>query len=641
MIIFTFLLSPMRGYSQSQSQQHYTYITNQNKVADLFHNNNPYYQCKTAKHCVPNADGTPSQKKLAIFLLDKQTGIVVPTFIQCFENGDAMASMAESLVPIVNESLNNDPCATLQNYQGRVPRSFIEDTMQALDNYDEEGCPREDRSCGQQMYELMERDLKNLVRPFASQTPATMEMGCLSNIIANLIDGLWSTLKLVAWELPRGLWNAGVNTWNYFFDQEAETSTAMLYASVMSEPMASALSRGDFSKFYSELRKNFFGFLGAIREFYSELMGCNEWSGAPFESECLNRTNWSCPTCESVTNFLCGLSGQIGSGMMLGALLGVVKTGASLAMYKKSISQSPQNYGIVSDALTDFQSRQSVQNIRRGIENLRYQTRLALTPTRNFLEAATGEMKMLFAFGTNTRNLMAINPVTAPFHIAFQTGSRVSQRLVHNLAVDGKLPGLSLSPTLNLSRRFGQAITKIQDSFADKLTDLHRMTGQNINPRILADVERRYLHDVKSELEHLNIKTQLSPDGQSLIIEKGGESFTYAPNLAQKLGDAPAGMPIDDFRSFMTNSDPLLDRITPSHRLLESTPAFLREIRTRGDTAASTFVTKVGPSDGYAYLSYFSAQSKSVPNTKKCDDLLFETEVLRVHDVTAQTETSP
>jgi hypothetical protein len=624
------------NYTFSQSQQHYTYITNQNKVADLFHDNKPYYQCKTAQHCVPGADGSPTRKKLAIFLLDQQTGIVVPTFIQCYENGDSMASMAESLVPIVNETLSNDPCATLENYQGSVPRRFITDTMQALDNYDEEGCPLEDRSCGQQIYDLLEKDLKNLIRPFSSQSAATTEMGCLSTLIANMVDGLWSTVKLVAWDLPRGIWNTGVNAWNYFFNQEADTSTAMLYASVMSEGMASALSRGDLSKFYSELRTNFFGFLGAIREFYSELMGCNEWSGIPFQSECLNKTNWSCPTCESTTNFLCGLTGQIGSGLMLGALLGVAKAGATLAKYKQSVSRSPEKYGIVSQALTDLKARQSVQAMKRGKEHLLYQTRQAMSPVTNFFKAATGEMKMLFTLGENVKNLMAINPVTAPFHLAFQSGARASQHLIQNLAVDGRLAGLSLSPSLNLSRRYGQSLTKIQESFADKLADLHRMRGQNINPTIIADIERRYLADVKFELDRLNIKSTISPDGRGLILEKGGDSFTYNPNLRQKIEDTPSGMSLDDFKSFMTNNDPLLDTITPSNRLLENTPSFFREVRTRGDSAASTFVTKSGATDGYVYLSYFTAQSKSVPDNKNCDDLLYQTEVVRVHDVTPE-----
>lgn len=640
LLIVVLLLTPNLGLSETT--HHYTYITNQNKVADLFHNNNPYYQCKTAQHCVPNADGTSNNKKLAIFLLDQQTGIVVPTFIQCFGNGDSMASMAESLVPIVNETLNNDPCVTLDTYQGQVPRRFVEDTMQALDDYDEEGCPKEDRSCGQQMYELIERDLKNLIRPFSSQPSSTIEMGCLSNLAANLIDGLWSTVKLIAWELPKGIWNTGVTAWNYFFNQESETSTAMLYASVMSEPMAKALSSGDISKFYNELRANFFSFLGAIREFYSELMGCNEWSGQPFESECLSRTNWSCPTCESVTNFLCGLTGQIGSGMMLGALLGVVKAGATLAKYKKSVSRSPENYGIVSKALEEFKSRQSVQAMRRAGQQAMYQSRKAFAPVTNFLSTASEEMKMLFALGQNLKNLIAVNPVTAPFHMAFQSGSRTAQHLMQNLAVEGNLPGLSLSSSMNLSRRFGQSLNKIQESFAEKMAELHRLTQQNINPSILADLERRYLTDVQAQLERLNIKTTLTPDGQSLVLEKGGESFTYSPNLRQKISEAPKGISLEDFKSYITNQDPLLDKLTPQARLLDNTPRFFNEIRTRGDAAASTFVTKAaGAADGYTYLSYFSAQSKSVPNTKKCEELLFKTEVVREHDVTADMKELP
>lgn len=550
-----------------------------------------------------------------------------------------MASMAENILPLVNRALNTDPCVNLDNYQGRVPRRFLEDTLKTLDGLNEQGCPKEDRGCAQQIYELFEQDVKNVFNLFSSTRPQTTEMGCLSTLFANILDGLWSTAKLIFYEAPRGLWNLGRNAWDYFFAEESERSTALLYSSVMSETMAQALTDRDFAKFYNELRKNFFAFLGAIREFYTELMGCTEWEGTPFDSECLKKTNWSCPTCESVTNFMCGLTGQLGTGMALGALLGVSKAAGTLAKMKRQISEEPARFGLGARAIEELNARKSIQSMRDVSQRARYQVSQGVAPVTNFLNTALGEMKTLFAVGNNFKQLIAVNPLTAPFHMAFQAGQKTAHRTFNRLSTEGNIPGLHLGPSLTLGRAYGRALTNIQNSFQQKMNDLYPIRGSRFNPTVYNDISRRYIADVKKELERINIKATPIQGGRGLRIEKGGEVFEYRPNLRQKMNQA-SDMSKDDFTRFMTQNDPLLDSITPTANLPGEIPVFLRDLRQRSHAARNTFVAQSGASDGFTYLAYFNAQSRNVPENNRCEDLLYEMELVGVHDVTERTEES-
>lgn len=635
-LFISILATPL--HAQRDSTQHFTYISGDNKIGDLFYNSNNYYQCKTQRHCkvLESADIKP--KRIALFIRDKESGLVIPSFIQCFRDGTSMVSMAENLVPLVNQALNNDPCLDVDSYEGRVPRRFLQDTIRTLDNLDDQGCPREDRSCARQIYEMFENDVKNLFRPFSSAPDPTMDMGCLSTIVANLLDALWGVAKLVAWELPRGIFQAGSNLWNYYFGQEQETSSAMLYASVMSEEMAEALSNHDFAKFYDELRKNFFAFIGAIREFYSELMGCNEWEGIPFDSECLRKTNWSCPTCESITNFVCGLTGQLGTGMALGAIMGVAKAGTALNRMKREISTDPRRFGLTEQAAESIGARQTLHQMRDLTQQARYQTGRALTPVTNFMNTALGEMKMLFALGNNFKTLVATIPITNPFHVSFQAGQRAGHRTFHRLSQDSNIPGLNLGATAHLGRTYGQAMANIQTSFADIIPELYRLRGNNFNPTIYNDISRRYISDVRRELERINIKATPIQGGRGLRLEKGGQVFEYRPNLRQKVREANPSLTQEEFGRFMTQMDPLNDIVTPTNLLPADTPTFLREVRERAISSRNTFVVQDNAADGFAYLAYFTSQSQSVPQNNRCENLLYNMELVGSYDITERVE---
>ncbi len=616
-----------------RQSQHYTYIDGENKISDLFYNNITYYQCKTKRHCKPNTDGTPSRKKLAIFLLDRQSGIVVPSFIQCHEDGNSTASMAENLIPLVNKALNKDPCVNVSNYKGSVPRRFVEDALQVIDNYDDNGCPKEDRSCARQIFDLFEQDLKNTFSLFSSKKTedTKTDMGCLTTVLANVKEAIMSTLKLVFQDIPRGIWNAGKSLWNYVMDTEGESSTAMLLASVMSEEMATALSSGDIASFYTLLRKNFFSLLGNIREFYSELLGCTQWSGEPYNSECLKKTNWSCPTCESITNFQCGLIGQIGAGYFMGGILGTVKGIQSLAQMRKNIANNPSRFGIAPDAVKQITDKKFIQDAKDMAQKTSYQVGQYIQPVTTFLETGTNEMKTLFALGNNFRSFVAMNPVTTPYHITFQAGQARAFNAVAQ--TKRKVPGISSNSTLVLSRKYGQGLNNIRHSFDEKLKGLYRIRGNQFNQSVYDDITKRYFADVQKEMTQLGVQVTPVPGG--LRLAKGGETFDYTPDLKARVEAVGRGASMDDFTRIITNGDHLIDRLTPDS-LKAPGPNFISDIHRKADLAKSSYAVKSGASDGYMYLAHFTAQTQDIVATEKCDDLLYEMEVVTIHDVTPQ-----
>lgn len=623
---------------ESSSQRHYTYIGKDNKLADLFYNNNNYYQCKTDRYCRAQAEKNPQKtgpnKRMAFFVLDKNSGLVIPSFMQCLNDGNSIISMAEDLIPLVNQPEEQDPCEQVSQLPSNLPQRLISDTLKTLENLDSEGCQKEDRSCAQQITDMFSKDLKNLMSPFSKAPAATTEMGCLSTLFTNLWEGLWSTAKLIAWELPKGIVNVAKNTWNYFFNKESETSTAMLYASVMSESMAEALSKADFAKFYSELRGNFFSFLGAIREFYSELMGCMEWSGAPYNSECLKKTNWSCPTCESTTNFLCGLTGQLGSGMALGAVLGVTKAAVAVSKMKRQVANEPSRFGFAKSALDQMEANKTFRSLKNQTQEARYRVSKKTRNVSNFTNAAVGEMKTIFALGENFRKLIAVNPVTAPFHMSFQAGQRIGHRQLNRLTHSHDIPGLTLGSTATLGRAYGRAMANVQKKFDESIGDLHGLTKGSFHPRVYNDISRSYIALVKKEMDRINIKATPIQGGRGLRLEKGGEVFEYRPNWRDKIEKARADMPLEDFKHFVSNGDPLLDVVTPVGELTSAAPNFLKEMRHKAHNAKNTFVVQGGPTDGMTYLGYFTAQSRNAPQEKKCEDLLYDMELIGSQDVT-------
>ncbi len=629
------------------SKTHYTYIDNkQNGLGDLFYKNSAYYRCLTQTHCKKpieeaqkaQEEGKPLEpmepKKLAIFLKKSDSREVIPSFLQCNENGTGMVSMAEELIPVVNEAVaREDKCADVAPVEGVIPQRFVDDTLKALQGYDKK-CKREDRSCMTQVVDGLENDLKNMFSLFGGEKSDTSKMGCFSTMISNVVEALYSTLKLFLWDLPKGAINLAKNSWNYFFSEEEETSTAMLYASVLPQNLAEALADWDLAKFYDIVRKNFLNFLGDIREFYTELLGCSEWSGVPYQSECLKKTNWSCPTCESIMNFGCGLAGQLGTGFLLGGVLGTGKSILALSQLKRRVSLSPKSFGIKSEAINEIRSREAIQNYLHKAEDAyttaRYRAGKVTQPVAKVLSTIGDEMKFVFGVGSAFKKFISSNPVTLPYHLSFQAGKQQAFKAMNNTALD-KGYFTKKNHSLNLGRRYAMRLKNIQDKYQQTAKELYRLRGRRFNEKLYKEITDEYLSTVKKELELLGVKVnKLSDD--TLTFEKAGEIVEYRPNFKERLLNGQDSISVDEFTKTLTFDDLILEDRNVAGMAMNR-PKFLQEMIDKASDSKDIYTIKGDGADGLIYLGHFTGQQKSVPAIQNCDDFLHEAEPLQVQEI--------
>ena len=641
-LFFSFFIAAPQRVEAEESKTHYTYIDGKNGLGDLFYKNSAYYRCLTQNHCNPPAQTDQTKligpktppKKLAIFLKKADSREVIPSFLQCYEDGNSMVSMAEELIPVVNSAVaREDKCADTTPVEGVIPKRFVDDTLKALQGYDKK-CKREDRSCMAQVVDGLENDLKNMFSLFGGEKSKTTKMGCLSTLVSNVVESLYSTLKLFLWDLPKGAVNFGKNLWNYMFEEEQETSTAMLYASVLPQNLAEALANWDLPKFYEVVRKNFFNFLGSIREFYTELLGCSEWSGAPYQSECLKKTNWSCPTCESVLNFTCGLAGQLGTGFLLGGVLGTGKSIIALTQLKKTISLSPKRFGISSSAIEEMSARAGVQDYLHKAGDaanvVRYKTSKIAKPMTSVLSTIGDEMKFVFGVGSAFKKFISSNPVTLPYHLTYQAGKNKAFKTMNNLGLD-KGYFTKGSQALNLGRRYALHFKNIQDKYQTVSRDLYRLRGKRFNQKIYDEIVNDYLSTVKREMELNGVKVTRTDKG-ALTFEKGGEVFEYRPDWQERVKSQGAVASSDDFAKNLTFDDHLLDERNVAGLGLDR-PKFLQDMMDKASDSKDIYTIKPDGSDGMVYLGHFTGQQKSVPKVKSCNDLLHDAEPLQLQEI--------
>lgn len=630
----------------SSSKTHYTYIDNEQGLGDIFYKNSAYYRCLTQTYCqkpenVKPEDPPYTPKKLAIFLKQINGRKVIPSFLQCHDNGNSMVSMAEDLIPIVNEAVTSEEkCVDVAPVEGVIPQNFVDDTLKALQGYDKK-CKREDRSCFQQVVDGLETDLANMFSLFGGPKSETTKMGCLSTLVSNVVESLYSTLKLFLWDVPKAGFNLGKNLWNYMFDEESETSTAMVYGSVLPENLAEALADWDLAKFYEIVRKNFLNFLGSIRDFYSELLGCSEWSGVPYQSECLKKTNWSCPTCESVMNFTCGLAGQLGTGFMLGGVLGTTKSIMAMSQMKKAISLNPKKYGLSTNAVEEIGAKAGIQNYlneaRESAAMAKYRVGKAAKPVTNVLSTIGDEMKFVFGMGTAFKKFISANPVTLPYHLTFQAGKNAGFKAMNNVALDRGYFSKG-STALNLGRKYALRIKNIQEKYQKSTRELWRIRGNRFNQAIYDDIMEDFLSSVKKEMEQAGVKVTKLPDGHGLKLEKGGEAFDYRPNFKARMDKQSANVTNDDFNKNLTFDDPFLDERNVTN-LPPQRPAFLQDMFDKASGSKEIYTIKGDGMDGLLYLGHFTGQQNSVPKVTSCNDLLHDVEPLQIKEIQGEVAT--
>ncbi len=159
---------------------------------------------------------------------------------------------------------------------------------------------------------------------------------CLANLMRGIFDSMWSMITLV-WDLGRAGVTAAGEWLGLIRRSEATTSERAMMAQQAGPGFLSRLASdpaGTISKMASDLFE-------AVQESAMSHYGCEEWSGAPFVSNCLKpMTTWDCGTCQQKTQVFCGIAGyaagEIGTAFLTGglfsgakiALTGAVKLGA-------------------------------------------------------------------------------------------------------------------------------------------------------------------------------------------------------------------------------------------------------------------------------------------------------------------------
>lgn len=640
-IIFSFIFCEL-SFAQAEvstGENHFAFLSkDQNdNLGDTFYRNNEFLRCEASKLCKPRDPNSSSSteaeplKKFAYFLGREADGFIVPVFLTCHASGSASAATAESLVPYLNqEVLENGDCLNEEDLLKNVNPFFVDSTLKVIQGYDG-GCPKRSTSCMDDVVENFTRDLKNVTNIFSLSNSEKTDSGCLTNLLSSALDSLYQTLKLFVWDIPKGVFNVGKAGLKYFFGAEEDRSTAMLASSVMSDDMAKALTSWDLAEFYKLAKKNFFSFFGQIKEFYGEIIGCTQWSGLPYQSECLKKVNWSCPNCDHMLNFACGLTGQLGTGFLLGGILGTAKSISKMRGIKKQVATDPSKFNIVPEAVREMAAKSSIPGMleKAGLEARRasFTASRYTRPTTQFFTAAKNDLKGIFGIGDSFRALIAATPLTMPYNLVYQRGKARAFRAMNELQV--KNLGVN---SLKLGRAYALRLDNIRAGFDDLLVDLNKLRGTTFDPVLFRSLKREYYSLVEKELRAIGVKVERLPDGDGLSISKAGESFEYRPNIADRLKNMPDDVGPDEMKRMLMNSDPIM---TTNHSVGTQVdlPEFWKNIRDKAHTSRGVFTIKPDANDGYVYLGHFSAQTENVTPSTDCSGKLNGVTLLREQEV--------
>ncbi len=617
-------------YAQSEGKTHWRYIDQNERfnLGDSFYRNSDYFKCEAKQQCPKIEDPEVKPKKLAYFLGREEDGFIIPVFLQCHRNGNASMTTAEDLVPLLNEDvLQNGECLETEGLEEAVPNRFVEDTLKAVRSYQGK-CPKEEDGFLDHLYSSFEKDFKNAVNIFSLGKQDKVEAGCLTNLISSVIESLFQTVKMFVWDIPKGVFNIGKAGWNYFFGEEEERSTAMLASSVMSEEMAEALTDWDLAKFYGLLRKNFFDFFGGVKEFYTEIIGCSEWDGLPYSSQCLKKMDWSCPSWENGIPFICGAISQLGTGYLLGGLLGTAKSLSKMSSIKRSIASDPQRFGIVGNALNELKSKKAIneglESVRRNSFRLRRKTR----SINNFLATQKNEVKNILGIGESFMNLVKATPITMPYHHYFQRGQARGWKMMNELQMKNVK-----SQSIKLGRARALRLDNIQGKFEQVFVDLKTLKGDKFDPVLFKEVQNELFDSIKDELSKSGMSVSKLPDGTGLKITKGGEELIYTPRFDEKLRNMPAGISDDSIKDALSHGDLILGK-QKSVSLPPETPPFWKDFVESAETSRGIFTLKPDGTDGFVYLGHFSAQTGNLPQLEDCSSKLNNVDLLRSQDIT-------
>ena len=149
--------------------------------------------------------------------------------------------------------------------------------------------------------------------------------GCLQNVLKGIFDSLWGLVGPIWGAIQAGAvasyeW---VRSWFVTARVQERTTSERLMASQQAGPSFISRFRAHPIDTMNEIVSSLFtGIKNAAMESY----GCEQWSGAPFVSECrIKMTSWNCASCQQKLQLMCGVAGfavgEIGTALLTGGLL--------------------------------------------------------------------------------------------------------------------------------------------------------------------------------------------------------------------------------------------------------------------------------------------------------------------------------
>lgn len=645
-----------QAFADDKKDSHYSYFSNnpQEDFGDTFYRNNEYMKCEAQNLCKERENVTELDplRKYAFFFQRENDESIVPVFLQCYRDGSSTASMAESLVPLMNEAVLQDgeECVDENEVEAVANPAFVTDTLKAIQGY-EGGCPKQEKGCFEQIGDGFLKDLKMFMNPsrfFYSEE--RVETGCLSNIVSNIGTAIVQTGALLFYHLPVGIWNSGVSAakglWNKFMGREEETSDGLLNASIMESELLQAVVSRDFAKAWTLLQKNFWSFWKGIKEYYINTIGCTEWDGVPYYSTCLKKMDWTCRNCGNMMNYACGLLAQFGTGYLLGGILGMSKGALAVKNASRAMALSAttkvatevarksqfatkatpaSNSSWLTTTLADLSNKSKDVTAR-----INFSANRKMKPVVDTLRTQRDEVKYFMGMGDSFRGLVASFPPTKPYHHIYQMGKDGGFDLAAR-TINRKVIGASpLQQGRALAFRFDTIKRKFDDKLFDELMKL-RGTSARVLDEGLKEVYDEYFKIIQRNLNGTGAKTTIMPDGKSIRISMGDESFLYRPDFKRFLDkDAPPprGLSQNKYQATLTHEPMEIkykmanDDIFLSSAPLEvrngKIPNFMKEMVSKAEPARRIHKIKPEGMDGYAFVTVFSAQMNGIPEREDC-----------------------
>lgn len=641
----TYPQSSLANENGNGNNNHFSFISDSAKedLGDTFYRNNEFLKCEARNLCKKREEVSRLNplKEFAFFFQREGDGFIVPVFLKCHRSGTSMASMAEELVPLVNEVvLESGDCLDENAVEDNVNPLFVDDALKAIQSF-ENGCPkREDGQCVKELVDNFFDDLNNITNPmnfFRSGGDQTFEAGCLSNILTNAVTSIWETVKLLTYHLPTGIWNVGVSAFNKFFGREAETSDALLTSSMMSEEMADAITSLDFAKVYSLMKKNFWDFWGNVKEYYFELIGCTEWEGAPYYSTCLKKMDWSCRTCTNMLNFGCGMISQLGAGAVLGILRGATRSIGMMSKVRRSEMGNPLRDLLPIEQVKEAAAKTFVANTvtktRTRARRATFRTARNVRPITNFATKVKDELQYISAIGNGFRSLVSATPGLMYYNGIFQKTKELSFKSFNRR----HFSKISNNP-LKRAQAYALRLDNMKEQFDKLHIDYAKLRGSKFDPVLYRQLNKELLDEMTEQLKGTGITVERLPNQQGLRLTKDGQTFNYEPNFRRLLDpESPDFVPLstsaDDLKHLMTDRDFLLSSnpaITQSPRA----PSFIKDMQAEATTARGIFKVDPDSMDGYIYMANFSANTGNIPEVEDCSGKMNGVSLVRMQDIT-------